>query len=360
MDKNVAIVGAGYWGKNLVRTFYNTGCLKIVCDKNKDLLKDYEKKYSDVLFTEDYSSIFLESNKIKSVVVSTPAEKHFEIVKDCLLFGKNVFVEKPLSLNVEDGEKLVSLAKEKNLILMVGHILQYHPAIVKLKELIDSGELGKIQYIYSNRLNFGKIRSEENILWSFAPHDISVILKLLGEFPTSVQVSGGEYLQTNIADVTISSFEFKSGVKGHVFVSWLHPFKEQKLVVVGNKKMAVFDDVCSDKLLIYPHIIDWKNGFPVASKALPEKISIEQNEPLMTECKHFIDCVNENKTPSTDGNEGLRVLRVLQACQESLNNKGKKIFFEDKNSLKFSKHNTVDLDSDCIVGKVQKYGIILI
>ena len=208
---------------------------------------------------------------------------------------------------------------------MVGHILQYHGAVIKLKELIDSGELGKIQYLYSNRLNIGKIRTEENILWSFAPHDISVILMLLGEMPQTLCATGGEYLQQQIPDTTLTNLDFLSGVKAHIFVSWLHPFKEQKLVVVGDKKMAVFDDMSEERLLLYPHKIEWLQLIPVASKAEAEAVPLTMEEPLKAECRHFIDCVASGDRPKTDGAEGFRVLQVLQASQKSLNENGRTI-----------------------------------
>jgi UDP-2-acetamido-3-amino-2,3-dideoxy-glucuronate N-acetyltransferase len=202
---------------------------------------------------------------------------------------------------------------------MVGHLLWYHPAVLKLKELVDSGELGRIQYIYSNRLNLGKIRREENILWSFAPHDVSVILGLLGEVPDKIQAQGGQYLQERVADVTVCMLSFPSDVKAHIFVSWLHPFKEQKLVVVGDKQMAVFDDGADkDKLVLYPHSIDWKMREPVARKAEGRPVSLPKGEPLRAECQHFLACVETRRTPRTDGEEGLRVLQVLNRCQKEL------------------------------------------
>lgn len=214
------------------------------------------------------------------MVVATPAVTHYEIVKQSLLAGKDVFVEKPLAITVKQGEELVKLAEKGNRILMVGHILQYHPAIIKLKELISSGELGKIQYIYSNRLNIGKLRTEENILWSFAPHDISAILMLLEEEPIKVTASGGNYLSNDIYDITVTILEFKNGIKGHIFVSWLHPYKEQKLIVVGSKAMAVFDDVSNEKLFLYPHKIMWKDGkIPVAQKADSQIIPFDKKNP---------------------------------------------------------------------------------
>jgi UDP-2-acetamido-3-amino-2,3-dideoxy-glucuronate N-acetyltransferase len=256
---------------------------------------------------------------VAGIVIATPAETHAALVQQALLAGKDVLVEKPLCLSVEAGDKLIALADERRCVLMVGHLLWYHPAVLKLKELIEQGELGRIQYIYSNRLNLGKIRREENILWSFAPHDISVILGLTGEMPTTVEAQGGNYLHDRIADVTVTLLSFPSGVKAHTFVSWLHPFKEQKLVVVGDRQMAVFDDVeKTDKLLLYPHTINWKKHIPIASKADAHPVPFDPVEPLRAECQHFLACIQTRQTPRTDGQEGLRVLTVLQQCQEGL------------------------------------------
>ena len=217
---------------------------------------------------------------INAIVVATPAETHFVLVHKALLAGKHVFVEKPLGIERKRRSAVGKTGRKNELILMVGHILQYHPAVIKLKDLINTGELGKIQYLYSNRLNIGKIRNEENILWSFAPHDISVILMLLGEMPESVYATGGSYLQRKIPDTTLTTMDFPSGVKAHIFVSWLHPYKEQKLVVVGDKKMAVFDDISNEKLLLYPHRIDWLDRIPVASKEAAEVVPVHMEEPL--------------------------------------------------------------------------------
>ena len=320
----VAVIGSGYWGKNLVRNFHQLGALKLICDKNETVLDNFKEQYSDVQTCLALSDV-LRRDEIQGVVIATPAETHFNLAREALLAGKHVFVEKPLALTEEEGQQLVQLADEKQLTLMVGHILNYHNAVIKLKELVDSGELGKIQYLYSNRLNIGKIRAEENILWSFAPHDISVILMLLEETPESVYAAGGSYLQQRIPDTTLTALDFPSGVKAHIFVSWLHPFKEQKLVVVGDRKMAVFDDVSEEKLFLYPHEIQWLHRMPVASKADAEVVPIEMDEPLKAECQHFLECVTEKRMPKTDGREALRVLEVLRASQESLNQNGCKI-----------------------------------
>lgn len=314
----VAVVGAGYWGKNLVRNFHSLNALGAVCDSYVERLETFKQQYPSARMFSAYSDV-LRDETIRAVAIATPAEAHAHAVREALLAGKDVFVEKPLCLSVEEGKELVGLAKERDRILMVGHLLWYHPAVLKLKELIAAGELGRIQYIYSNRLNLGKIRREENILWSFAPHDISVILGLLNETPDSVRAQGGNYLHQQIADVTISLLSFPSGVKAHIFVSWLHPFKEQKLVVVGDRKMAVFDDLeKKDKLLLYPHSIDWKNHIPVPNKAEAQPIELDTREPLQAECQHFLDCMVSRSKPRTDGEEGLRVLSVLHRCQKAL------------------------------------------
>ena len=317
-NPRVAVVGSGYWGKNLVRNFHAINALSTICESNSETLNALGEAYPGIKLVKTYQDV-LNNPAIQAVAIATPAETHATLVREAILAGKDVFVEKPLCLLVDQGKELVALAHAQSRILMVGHLLWYHPAILKLKELIDSGELGRIRYIYSNRLNLGKIRREENILWSFAPHDISVILGLLGEMPNSVQTQGGNYLHQEIADVTVSMLSFPSGVKAHIFVSWLHPFKEQKLVVVGDRKMAVFDDMGkTDKLLLFPHSIDWKGHNPIANKADAQPVSLDVTEPLREECLHFLDCVKTRKSPRTDGAEGLRVLTVLEQCQVAM------------------------------------------
>ncbi len=323
-NTTVAVIGSGYWGKNLTRNFYQLGALKLICDKNETLLDQFNKQYPNVDTCLAFSDV-LRQKDIPAVVIARPAESHFSLAQEALLAEKHVFVEKPLALDLKEGLELVQLANQKGLTLMVGHILQYHPAIIKLKELIDEGELGKIQTLYSNRLNIGKIRAEENILWSFAPHDISVILMLLEEMPEMVYATGGSYLQQKIPDTTLTILDFPNGVKAHIFVSWLHPFKEQKLVVIGDKKMAVFDDISNEKLFLYPHEIKWVKRIPVASKADVEVVPFDMEEPLQAECKHFLDCVAGGNKPKTDGEEGLRVLQILQASQASLDHNNRTI-----------------------------------
>lgn len=314
----VAVVGAGYWGKNLVRTFHGLEGLSAVCETSRERLQDLKTAYPGVRLTTSFSEI-LDDRTIEAVAIATPAGTHAAQVQQALMADKDVMVEKPLCLSVKIGADLVQLARKRDRILMVGHLLWYHPAILKLRETIESGRLGRIQYIYSNRLNFGKIRREENILWSFAPHDISVILGLLSEMPESVQAQAGNYLHQQIADVTVSLLSFPSGVKAHLFVSWLHPYKEQKLVVVGERGMAVFNDVePENKLTLYSHTIDWRNHVPNPNKSEGDPVRCETVEPLKAECQHFLECVRTRNTPRTDGEEGLRVLKVLEQCQAAL------------------------------------------
>ena len=253
VDSNsaVAVLGSGYWGRNLVRTFHQLGALKWVCDMREEALAEAHQKFN-VSTTRDLNAV-LADPEVKGVVIAAPAAQHFDLARKCLVAGKDVYVEKPLALHADEGQQLADLAREQERILMVGHILEYHPAILELKRMIRDGVLGNIHYIYSSRLNLGKLRTEENILWSFAPHDISAILFLLGEEPTRLSTHGGSYLRQNV-DTTLTTCEFPSGVQAHIFVSWLHPFKEQKLTIVGGRKMAVFDDVERErKLVLYPH-----------------------------------------------------------------------------------------------------------
>jgi UDP-2-acetamido-3-amino-2,3-dideoxy-glucuronate N-acetyltransferase len=318
----VAVVGCGYWGKNLVRNFHQLGRLRVICDVDRSTLEQLQQQHEGVDICDSYEELFRRED-IEGVVIAAPAVQHYTLAKRALEAGKDVFVEKPLALHVEHAEELTKLARNNGRVLMVGHLLQYHPAITKLKSLIREGALGKVQYIYSSRLNFGKLRTEENILWSFAPHDISAILHLLGEEPTSVAAHGGNYLNANVADVTLTSCNFASGVTAHIFVSWLHPFKEQKLVVVGDRQMAVFDDMQTDrKLMLYPHKIEWLDRHPIAKRSEGQVVELPALEPLRLECLHFLECISTRQTPNTDGDNGVRVLRILNACERSLKTRG--------------------------------------
>lgn len=348
----IGIAGLGYWGKNILRNLYEMGILKIACDTDLDSLTCLKDIYKGRSFTNSFKEL-ISDPAIDAVVIATPAATHHGLVKQALLEGKDVLVEKPLALSQAEGEELVGMAEERGRILMVGHTLQYHPAVRKLKGLIRKGELGKIQYIYSNRLNIGKLRSEENILWSFAPHDISVILMLLEDMPLRVSAFGEDYLNKGVYDTTLTTLEFPNSVKGHVYVSWLHPYKEQRLVVVGTRAMAVFDDVAEEKLRIYPHKIEWRNGkTPVAQKAEYVNISVENVEPLRMELEHFVECVRDRKIPMTDGREGLRVLEILQLAEECLSAGSRLDLGKQKENVFV--HESAYIDEDVYIGEGTK------
>ena len=346
----VAAVGAGYWGRNLVRVLNQIGVLKVVVDR---ALHETGIDGIDVPFVhDDQLDQVLADPAITAVVIATPAATHGDVAKRCLAAGKHCFVEKPLALDVDQAEALVELAERNGLVLMVGHLLQYHAAFEKLRELASGGDLGRVQYLYSNRLNLGKFRREENALWSFAPHDISMILSLVGEEPSEVSATGASYLHPGVADVTTTHLSFPGGARAHVFVSWLHPVKEQKLVVVGDRGMAVFDDrqPWASKLMVYRHEVSWRDGAPEPRPAQGEAIELTESEPLRRECQHFLDCVVSAQTPVSDGAEGVRVLRVLDAAQRSLNDGGKPVKFAGRRSGGARVHESAYIDDGVQIG----------
>ncbi|MBN1550872.1 Gfo/Idh/MocA family oxidoreductase [bacterium] len=351
-SKQIGLIGTGVWGRNLMRNFYELGVLKCACDIREELRSEVSKIAPGVNFITDPNKVIHDPD-CQAVVIATSALEHGKLTREALLQGKDVFVEKPLAIKLEEGKELVKLARDTNRVLMVGHILNYHPAVQKLKELVNNGDLGKIRYIYSNRLNIGRIRTEENILWSFAPHDISIVLSLLNEMPQSISCQGESYISESVYDVTMTQMIFPSGVQGHIFVSWLHPFKEQRLVIVGSEKMAVLDDTIAEKLKVYPHEVKWRGRIPTAVRAEAEIVSFESKEPLRAECEHFIACIQQRTTPMTDGIEALRVLQVLDACQRSLHHQGSTVTIAGDNDpqTKFSAHPTAIIDEPCQIGK---------
>jgi len=308
---SVAVLGCGHWGKNLVRKFHELGVLAAISDPHAETCQRLAIAYGvdgrnidDIMADED----------IDAVAIAAPADLHHELVIKSFDAGKHVFVEKPIALTLEHAEEMIAAGKKAGRTLMIGHLLQYHPAFLKLKDLVRAGELGKLRYIYSRRLSLGKLRTQENVLWSFAPHDISMILALAGQEPDTVQGTAGNFLQDHISDFASVHMGFPNGIKAHVNISWLNPFKEQKLVVIGDKAMAEFDDVApwAEKLKLYRHRAEIVDGVPVVEKAEPENVDVEEFEPLLNECKHFLDFASNNKTPFTDGNEAIAVLKVLQ------------------------------------------------
>lgn len=365
-QESLALIGAGYWGKNLARVFKELGALRTICDQSEMLLNRFSSEpFENVQKTTSLDSV-LSDPKITKLAIAVPAAHHYEIAKAGLLAGKDVFVEKPLCLDLTHARDLISIATDHRRILMVGHLLQYHPCIIKLKNLVSEGTLGNLYYLTSNRLNLGKFRTEENALWSFAPHDISVILSLLDQdFPEKVHCTGGSFLSKNIPDSTLTSLEFRSGAHAHIYVSWLNPFKEQKLTLVGSKGMAVFDDTLSweKKLIIHKEYLNWDKGQnPTPIKSEGEQILVEQSEPLKNECEHFLDCCKTRVSPKTNGEEGYRTLRLLHAAQESLESgKVRKNLNVDLNPTSkanegnaFFAHPTAILDDGAEVGSGTK------
>ncbi|MCK5305570.1 MAG: Gfo/Idh/MocA family oxidoreductase [Candidatus Omnitrophica bacterium] len=327
---NTAVIGVGNWGKNLVRNFAELSNSNLIacCDLDEKKLEKIKKSFPKVSVTKNVNDV-LRDPEIDAIIVATSASTHFKMAKKCLLSGKHVFVEKPLCLHVKDVNELNKIAKEKNKKIMVGHLLEYHPAVNYLKDFIKSGKLGDIYYIYSQRVNLGKIRDDENALWSLAPHDISVILYLLNEEPVSVAARGEYYLQKDLEDVVFLNLQFKDKKMANIHLSWLDPHKIRKITVVGNKKMVVFDDMeATEKIKIYDKGADPKGKYVSYEESITLRNgdilipSFTLKEPLKLECQHFLDCIIKNKKPLSDGYDGLRVVRVLEAARKSLKKNG--------------------------------------
>ena len=329
----VGIIGSGYWGKNLVRTFnnLNTVQLKYVADVSQKSLDLVSQSYSHIKTTEDYR-IILDDDTVTAVVIGAPAVLHYEIAREALIAGKHVFVEKPFTLNTGHARELISIADEKNLKLMVGHLLLYHPCITAIKEQIQTGEIGDVYYIYSQRLNLGKVRKDENALLSFAPHDISVALHLMGSSPVSVSACGKCYLQDGIEDVVFLTMNFPGNKLANIHVSWLDPHKIRRTTVVGSQKMIVFDDMePREKIRVYDKGVEKASEYGSYGEFLSLRDgniyipAVKMAEPLMIECKHFIDCIENDCVPVSDGRNGLVVTQVLDAGQKSLKSGGNPI-----------------------------------
>ena len=321
----IAIVGTGDWGANLIRNFASLpgARLAAVCDSDAERLRRTSAQVPQARPLASVDEVAAATD-VQAAVVSASAASHYALARTLLEAGKDVYVEKPLTLKVADAEHLVALARERQRILMVGHLLLFHPAVKYLKDLVTRGELGDLHYLYSQRVNLGKVRRDENALWSFAPHDLSVILHLLEAEPVDVVARGAAFLQTGVEDVVFVDLKFPGGRMAHVHVSWLDPHKIRKFTVVGSRKMVVFDDMeASEKVRVYDKGVDtgkvvgWGDALSVRSgDILLPKIGAQ--EPLRLECQHFVDCVRERKTPLTDGAHGLAVVRVLAAAQASL------------------------------------------
>jgi UDP-2-acetamido-3-amino-2,3-dideoxy-glucuronate N-acetyltransferase len=318
-DVGIAVVGVGPWGRNHVRVWQELGNLRAVCDTSQNNL-DRVQVGLEVLTSTQLGEV-LERADIHAVVVATPASTHVDLAVRALRAGKDVLVEKPMALTVEDAEYVRVVAREHDAVISVGHVMEYHPAVLKLRALVSEGALGDIRYLYSNRLNLGRVRIEENALWSFAPHDVALILRLMGGLPFEVTCTGGAYLNHDVADVTLMSMRFPNNVMSHVFVSWLHPYKVHRFVVVGSEQMADFDDMApwEQKLRLFPHNVEFgEDRLPTARLAKAEPVLLDRIEPLRAECQEFLDAVVRRIQPVTDAASGIQVLRVLTAGQNSL------------------------------------------
>lgn len=319
----LAVVGVGNWGKNLLRNFCALlGEERVIaCDTDSKRLQELRAQYPKLQTASDFSAL-LENELIGALVIATPVVTHYELARQALLAGRHVFVEKPIALRSVEAQELIDLAEKKKCVLMVDHLLEYHPAIEQLKKIVQNSDLGDIFCLYSQRLNLGVIRTEENALWSLTPHDISVMLYLLEREPVRVQAHGASYLQKDIHDMVFITLEFPKKILGHIHASWLDPQKIRKLVVIGSKKMAVFDDTSSTKLTVFNKYAARSEGRFLPRDEGASIISVENREPLQVACEHFLRCIERGERPRSDGHDGLRVLRVLEAAQRSLDSQG--------------------------------------
>ena len=318
MSKKICVVGAGYWGKNHISTLAKLGALYGVVDKNRDTLDSLIIKYPNIKKHSTIEDAFLED--YDAFTIATPAETHFRIAKMILLNNYHVLIEKPMTLSIKEAETLVRISKENKAHIVVGHVLLFHPAINKIKELIEKNRIGQLQYIYSNRLNLGKVRTEENVFWSLAPHDVAIFQYLTNSFPKGIYTKGSTFLQRNIPDSTVTYLEYENGVEGHIFVSWLHPFKEHRLVVIGSNAMISFEDSKEEKpLKLYSKKFDLVNGVPEKVDGSVKSISYEKKLPLEEEMKYFINTITINKSPEiSSGKHGLEVIKILVSAGKQL------------------------------------------
>lgn len=332
---NIAVVGAGAWGKNLIRVFSEIPNvrLKYICDSDPSKLLAIQKIYPEAETVENLKPILLDPG-VRGVVVASSAASHYSLSKEILLADKDVLVEKPMALNLEEAEEMLEIADKRKRILMVGHLLIYHPVVDRLKEMVDSGDLGKIYYIYTQRVNLGVIRQDENALMSFAPHDLSVILYLLNEEPVVVSAHGESYIQNGVEDVVFLSLRFYDGKMANIHLSWLDPHKLRRVTIVGSKQMVVFDDMeASEKLKIYDKGVG-STSYSTYGEYLSLRFGditipgIKMVEPLRAEAEHFIQCIESRKEPKTGGRDGLKVVKILMAAQQSLKGKGVPIVLE--------------------------------
>jgi len=313
MSKNIVVIGCGHWGKNLIRCFYQLSSLKGIYDVDEGHARSFLSSCDDIKVYSSLNEIF-EDESVKAVVIATPVETHFDIAQKALDHDKHIFVEKPVTMTSDEARKLVLQAHVKNKVFQVGHLLEYHPAVVKLRNMIDSGEIGEIKELYSHRLNAGKVRQFENVWWSFAPHDILLILNTVKSSYRDISCFMSDYLERGVADSTITMFKFENGVFGHIYVSWMHPYKSQTFVVIGTKGAIEFNDSRKEeKLRLYRNSLSMNNGEAILTKEEKyEVVDFPALEPLKEECKSFLDCIDSHKQPLSSGQDGLNVMDILE------------------------------------------------
>tara|TARA_B100002051_G_C16709399_1_gene625766 strand:- start:625 stop:1605 length:981 start_codon:yes stop_codon:yes gene_type:complete len=315
-QKKICVIGAGRWGRNHIKTLYRMSSLAAVVESDKEVIRDLKKMYSDILFFSSIQETF--SYNFSGYVVATPAPTHFNISKMIIENGFSVLIEKPMTLNVPDAENLIDMANQNNVNIMVGHVLLFHPAIQKIKELINSGKIGELQYIYSNRLNLGQVRKEEDVFWSFAPHDISILQYITESFPLEINTMGGAFLQQDIHDSTITFLSYPNNIKAHIYLSWLHPFKEHRIVIIGSEGMLSFEDSLDNKPLKFydKKFILNKNNFEKIDGEI-EEIEYSTKSPLDEELIYFMNNLDTGFEVS-DGKNGLEVIKILSSSSKKL------------------------------------------
>ncbi len=327
----IGVIGCGYWGPNLIRNFVENPSSKVVmvADLQKERLSKIESSYSHIMVTKNYKELY--SQDLDAVVIATPPASHYSLAKECLEHGLHVLVEKPITLKSQNAEELIEISKKRGLVLMVGHTFEYNAAVFALKNLIDSGELGQIYYVDAARLNLGLFSRDLIVLWELAPHDISILLYILGRVPLSVSAHGMPFVNEGIQDVVYMNMVFPDNILAHIHVSWLDPCKVRRVTVVGSKKMVVYNDVESlEKIRIYDKGVDkppytntfgdFQLSYRYGDVIIP---NIRLAEPLQKECQHFLDCINNHSTPQSSGQDGLKVVKIIEAAQKSLSENGK-------------------------------------
>lgn len=343
----VAVLGCGRWGRNLVRNFHSLGALAAICDESTDVAAATAREYNVPALSIAH---IMSDPSIEGIVIATPAATHSPLALRAIAAGKHVYVEKPLALNVTDAKRMGDAADAAKRVLMVGHLLRYHPAFQALLEVVQDGGIGRLRHISTTRLNLGQIRREEDVFWSLAPHDISMIIALAGTTPNTVLATATSCLHDSKADIVTAHLHFDRGLDARVNVSWLNPIKQQTLTAIGEAGMLVFDDIqpWPRKLLLYPHKIVWRDGQPLPVRADPVPVSLQEEEPLSLECRHFMDCISAGARPNTDWREGLAVVRVLDAGQRSMTTGQTAVL--SMAVADFFQHSTALVDPGCQIG----------